>query len=167
VRIGWVSVFSWNRRVNQVDEERSRMKPGDWERVKDLFGAALELEPSERAAFLAQNCGDEQMREQVERLLRNYQEADKFLDDPALSRLAEGRTAEESPGLQAGFAAPATVTSAETEDPMTGRRFGAYKLVRRIGQAWPRSFWPCGLMMNTGRKWPSSWSGGDSIALIC
>jgi hypothetical protein len=62
------------------------MNPSDWERVKDLFEAALELEPSERAAFLAQNCGDERTRDQVEELVGNYEEASNFLAGASADR---------------------------------------------------------------------------------
>src|SRR5689334_15766041 len=111
-----------------------RTTPGDWNRVKELFEAALELEPPQRAAFLAQNCHDPETRKQVERLLHNYQEAGNFLDEPALRRLSKAQNAEESPDLQADSAVLATATGAETEDPLAGRRLGTYKLVKRIGQ---------------------------------
>ena len=40
------------------------------ELVKELFGAALELDPRERAAFLDRQCqGDRELREEVEALL--------------------------------------------------------------------------------------------------
>ena len=108
--------------------------PGDWNRVKELFEAALDLEPSQRATFLARNCGDDRTREQVERLLRNYQEAGTFLDEPALSRLANAQAARDCSGLQAFSSDLTTAASVEIPDPMAGRRLGAYKLVKRIGQ---------------------------------
>jgi|SRR5215467_4924426 len=58
--------------------------PEDWERVKQLFEAALELEPCQRPAFLARNCPDEGSRKQIEELLLNYQQAGSFLDEPVL-----------------------------------------------------------------------------------
>src|SRR6516225_7312512 len=56
--------------------------PNNWERAKRLFEAALELGPSERQNYLAQNCDDEILRQQVEKLLLNYQQAGSFLDNP-------------------------------------------------------------------------------------
>jgi len=108
--------------------------PDNWERAKELFEAALDLEPSERTAFLARNCQDESVRRQIEQLLLNYQRAGAFLDDPAVSGLSDARTAEQSSAPQSAPAELATATSAEAEDPMVGRLLGAYKLVKRIGQ---------------------------------
>ena len=89
------------------------MTPNDWERAKELFEAALDLGPSERATFLAANCHEVSLQQQVEKLLIDYQAAGSFLDEPALHSTSE---------------------IAETEDPMVNRRLGAYKLVRRLGQ---------------------------------
>src|SRR5215470_9538538 len=110
------------------------MTSDDWNRVKELFQTALELEPPQRAAFLAENCHDDRIQNEVEKLLRNYREAGSFLNEPVLNRLWEGRTTE---GISDSGAASALLTTApETEvvEPMTGRRLGAYKVVRRIGQ---------------------------------
>ena len=41
-------------------------KPQQWGRIKELFGAALELEPARRAGFLRDACGeDENLRIEV------------------------------------------------------------------------------------------------------
>ena len=45
------------------------MTPDTWNRVKELFEAALELDSAQRAAFLAENCREESLRQQVEKLL--------------------------------------------------------------------------------------------------
>jgi serine/threonine protein kinase/tetratricopeptide (TPR) repeat protein len=65
------------------------MTSDDWKRVKELFHAVLDLEPSQREAFLAQNCADHQTRAHVGRLVRNYEEAGNFLDEPAFSGLGD------------------------------------------------------------------------------
>lgn len=75
--------------------------PSKWETVKTLFEAAQELAPEEVSQFLAINCGDRQIREEVERLLREYREAKSFLSTPALGRICPsdaGSMAEFSPG---------------------------------------------------------------------
>ena len=59
-----------------------QMTPENWDRAKELFEAALELDSSQRASFLAENCREESLRHQVEKLLINYEEAGSFLDDP-------------------------------------------------------------------------------------
>ncbi len=46
------------------------LSPNQWQRIEQLFQAALELEPAKRAAFLAQACGnDEALRHEVDSLL--------------------------------------------------------------------------------------------------
>ncbi len=46
------------------------LAPDQWQRIEKLFQSALELEPAQRAAFLAQACGnDEALRHEVESLL--------------------------------------------------------------------------------------------------
>src|SRR5215472_14431734 len=67
----------------------------DWNRVRELFETVLALEPTRRAAFLAQNCANDRIRQHVETLLHKYQETGgRLQDDSALSLLAEAHTAE-------------------------------------------------------------------------
>jgi len=68
------------------------MTPDNWDRAKELFEAALELDPSQWASFLTENCHEESLRQQVEKLLIDYQEAGDFLDDPALNLRIGRRT---------------------------------------------------------------------------
>src|SRR5215831_7873306 len=113
----------------------------NWERIKQLFEAALDLESSEWPAFLAKNCDDETMRQQIEQLLLNYKDAGSFLDEPVLSSKIA------APEIHARNAAEviprkdfrpsdlsATSTIAELDDPMVGRKFGSYRLAKRVGQ---------------------------------
>ncbi len=52
------------------------MKPERWEKLDDLFHAALALEPAERAVFLDEVCaGDDVLRKEVEALLAAHEEA--------------------------------------------------------------------------------------------
>ncbi|MBV9499226.1 MAG: tannase/feruloyl esterase family alpha/beta hydrolase [Acidobacteriaceae bacterium] len=111
-----------------------RITPGDWNRVKELFEAVLDVQPLQRAAFLAKNCDDQRIQQQVERLVHNYEEAGGFLQDPAFSRLAQPCSAEEFLNFQAEPEVLKTAATLEMQDSMAGRRLGAYKLVKRIGQ---------------------------------
>jgi serine/threonine-protein kinase len=86
-----------------------KVATSQWERVKELFQAALDLDPSQRVSFLAENCHDDDLRQQVQKLLIEYQEAGNFLDDPVLNAGAAGGTPSPS----------ATLTS--TYDPRAGR----------------------------------------------
>ena len=85
-----------------------------WQRIKEIFDAAVELdEPERRAAFVAERCaGDEALRRQVESLLANDETG--FIEQPAF-----------------GLAAQAWVQ--EETDSTVGRRIGAYRVIRELG----------------------------------
>ena len=85
------------------------MKPDSWERVAELFEAALRLAPNERPAFLDEACsGQDALRKRVEELLANHDEAE------ANGFLGRG------PAVNSMELAP-------------GTELGHYKLVRLIG----------------------------------
>jgi len=64
-------------------------KPEQWEKIKKIVGAALEQEPSRRAAFLDEACAqDEALRAEVESLVSAYQESDGLSEHPWASHLA-------------------------------------------------------------------------------
>ena len=89
--------------------------PG-WSRVTDLFNAALEREPAERAAFLDRECGgDEALRAEVASLLAAHEGAGGFLDAPA--------------AVAEGLMEPEGRTLLEA-----GRRLGPYEVVREVGR---------------------------------
>jgi hypothetical protein len=86
-----------------------------WSRVTELFNAALERGPGERAAFLDAACGgDPACRAEVDSLLAAHDRADRFMDvsAPVASGLVDG-------------AAPTS---------MAGRTIGPYRLEREIGR---------------------------------
>src|SRR5262249_37026552 len=59
-----------------------------------IFLAALEKDPSERAAFLDEVCaGNETLRRGVETLLRLHAAPHRFLDVPVVEQLAAGNPA--------------------------------------------------------------------------
>jgi Tol biopolymer transport system component len=59
-----------------------------WERIKELFGAALERPPKERYAFLVQACGEDYaLRDEVLRLLAEENRPDSLLDKPVVPLL--------------------------------------------------------------------------------
>ena len=111
----------------------------NWERAKRLFDAALDLDPSRRSSFLADNCPDAALRQQIEQLLLNYQKAGNLLDNAVFEPTITdpGRTsdtpAESTPPLDSADLS-ATATSADSQDPLIGRQLSTYKLIRRIGR---------------------------------
>jgi serine/threonine-protein kinase len=56
--------------------------PENWETLKALFEAAVELDSSARPAFLLQTCIDSETRAEVERLLSEHELAGTFLSRP-------------------------------------------------------------------------------------
>lgn len=72
LRLGAEALLSWQQdktqRLPQIAS--TPLAPEQWQRIEQLFQSALELEPTERSAFLAQACGDDlALRREVESLL--------------------------------------------------------------------------------------------------
>jgi tetratricopeptide (TPR) repeat protein len=85
-----------------------------WPRVKELFHAALERAPVDRARFLGEACGPEtSLRVEVERLLAAHEEAGSFIEASPVAGLARAATS-------------ATQT-------LAGRVLGHYEIQRLIG----------------------------------
>ena len=65
------------------------MTAEQWLRVKELFDAAVERNSQDRAAFLAEACGqDAVLRDEVERLLKAHDEATAFIDRSPVAGMA-------------------------------------------------------------------------------
>ena len=61
------------------------MKSKPFERIKELFQAALEQKPADRKAFLDQACqGDEALFQELVSLLAEHEKDDNFLEIPSL-----------------------------------------------------------------------------------
>lgn len=66
------------------------MTPERWQKVKEIFHAALDCAPAEREAFVTSACdGDDDLRRQVESLLASSDKKDGFIDSPAYEVAAE------------------------------------------------------------------------------
>lgn len=104
------------------------MSPERWKLVEDIFGRALDLPQDERDEFLSDVCGrDAELRAEVENLLRNDEEAGAFIAAPAFD-------VRQVTGIGRAVAGQLGVEVEEEETPMTGRRIGAYRVVREIGR---------------------------------
>ncbi len=59
------------------------MSSDRWEHIQELYHAALELEPTQRSAFLKEACGDDEaVCREVEALLAEHGKAGSFLETP-------------------------------------------------------------------------------------
>jgi serine/threonine-protein kinase len=83
--------------------------------VDQIFQAAIEREPAERAAFLIKACGsDTQLRSKVEALISADEEAGSFIERPAVEMTVEMMASEQS-------------------QIVAGRDVGPYRLLSRLG----------------------------------
>lgn len=75
------------------------MEPKRWQRVEQLYHAALELSENRRASFLEESCSnDDSLRREVESLLAHQEKmAESFLEAPALENAAKA-LAQMAPG---------------------------------------------------------------------
>ncbi|HYR87043.1 MAG TPA: hypothetical protein VE422_23380 [Terriglobia bacterium] len=60
------------------------MTPERWQHIKALFQAALEIEESQRKAFIDRACnGDSSLQQEIESLLRSYNQTSQFMEPPS------------------------------------------------------------------------------------
>ena len=65
------------------------MQAEQWKEIEKLFEASIELEPGQRADFLAEACANDQIRRKVELLLAARGKEPSFIERPALDLAAE------------------------------------------------------------------------------
>ena len=91
------------------------MTPERWQKIEQLYHAALELEESQRTAYLREVCaGDDALRQEVESLLSQEKRGDGFPESPAVE-VAARTMAKDSGQL------------------LKGRQLGSYKIVSLLG----------------------------------
>lgn len=88
-----------------------------WSRIKTLFHEALERPAADRPAYLEEACGgDDELRREVESLLRSHETEDRFVEPPdAAARIEATRS---------------LLPSAEAIVP--GARVGAYRVLEKL-----------------------------------
>jgi len=96
------------------------MEVDRWQRVERVLDAAFETDPDDWQALLEQQCGDDrELRREVETLLGLSSGGARFFD---------------SPPAAAAAALLAETTGPPVADQYEGRRIGAYRIVRQLGQ---------------------------------
>jgi eukaryotic-like serine/threonine-protein kinase len=89
--------------------------PDQYQQVKEIFHAALELNSDERAEFLSRACnGDNTIRDEVDSLLAHQPQAENFIESSA-------------------FELGARLLSGSELDTLKGRRIGQYELIDELG----------------------------------
>ena len=87
----------------------------DWQQIEKIYHSALEHEPRQREAFLREACaGDEALRQEVESLLAHKEQAESFIEAPALEVAAKGMAQNQAQSL-------------------VGRQVGPYKIHSLLG----------------------------------
>lgn len=78
------------------------LNPERWQKVKEIFDAALKRAPNELSSFLDEACGgDQELRREVENLLLSAENAGSFMERPAVGEVAE-KFISENNGLKIG-----------------------------------------------------------------
>lgn len=97
------------------------MTPERWRQIEEIFHEALELDTGARLDFLTRSAnGDQELRDEVEKLLLQFDDASSFIEQPLYDSAKSGV-------LQA-------LLDDSDEDPMVGKLLGNYRIEREIGR---------------------------------
>ena len=92
------------------------MTPERWQKVKEIFHAALDQPLAERTQFIARACADDdELRKEVESLLSSSEKDGSFIDSPA-------------------YAAAATLITDQPAELKKGATISAYEIVSFISR---------------------------------
>jgi serine/threonine-protein kinase len=96
------------------------MNPDTWQQMKTVFHTAVELPPEDREAFLARACnGNNELRLQVDRLLRSNNDAGLFLVAPAM--------------VDVRVISASGLSQLNLVQERVGQRIGPYEINRELG----------------------------------
>ena len=102
------------------------------QQVEQLYHAARERNPDERAAFLEQACaGDDMLRREVESLLAEDSGVQSFLERPALELMKKMSGEDADQRLRAAEPPETAADVTATGKSMT--QLGPYKIEAKIG----------------------------------
>ena len=87
----------------------------NWQKVREVFDAALRQELEDRQNYLNEACGDDkELLAEVESLFSSFDKSGDFMETPAVAQVAD-------------------IIHPDTKRLETGTRFGHYEIVRQIG----------------------------------
>jgi Tol biopolymer transport system component/predicted Ser/Thr protein kinase len=96
------------------------MTPERWQRIQQIFDAAMELEPPRRESFLIEaSAGDDRLLGEVKALLQHTSDDDSLLKEPAVECVA---------------GAWAEAMASEPDATLAGRTLLHYRITDRIGE---------------------------------
>jgi eukaryotic-like serine/threonine-protein kinase len=95
------------------------MTSTQWQRVRELFEAAVDAQPPDLRRWLQAECDDAEVRDEVESLLNHHSRAGSFLNQPVPESVPELLAEDE--GVDVELLAPGTV-------------IGQYTVVRELGR---------------------------------
>ena len=88
----------------------------NWQKVREIFDAALRRGPEERRRFVYEVCGgDKTLLAEVESLLSSHDSAESFMETPAVAKVAD-------------------VVQAKIKKLEAGKCFGHYEIIEEIGE---------------------------------
>lgn len=91
------------------------MADANWQKVREVFDAALRQLPEERQNYVNEACGDDQgLLTEVESLFSSLDKSDEFLETPAVAHVVD-------------------MIESPTKPLAAGTRFGHYEVIRQIG----------------------------------
>jgi eukaryotic-like serine/threonine-protein kinase len=95
--------------------KNDKLTPERWQKIEEFYHSALGREEGQRAEYLKQACaGDDELREEVESLLRQATGAAGFLERPAVGLAAK-------------------IVAENPRQSLIGSQIGAYQILSLLG----------------------------------
>jgi eukaryotic-like serine/threonine-protein kinase len=92
------------------------LRPDRWQQLKEVFEAALQVDPPRRADFLEEACrADPELKKEAVELLSLYESRDEFLEKPVYQEAA-------------------SLLTSDPAAPLERKNLGPYVLLRKIGE---------------------------------
>jgi serine/threonine protein kinase/tetratricopeptide (TPR) repeat protein len=108
------------------------MTPERWAKIEEIFQAALDRSPTERAVFIEERCGEDgELRFEIEKLLRGHDTDNRFLESPIWTDSQIFQTTLKN---KIALSLTEEIGGIEKSDSLVGQTIGAYRLVEEVGR---------------------------------